>query len=42
MSLDGLNYLHTDWEGIKNSNKIDSSGGNMDKTNMSTDEGLLL
>ncbi len=30
-----LNCWHADWEGIKNSNKIDGFWGNMDETNMS-------
>ena len=37
--LDRLNSWHADWEGIKNSNKIDSFLGNMDETNMSAAEG---
>ena len=35
------NSWHSDWEGIKESNKIDSFGGNMDKTNMLAAEGKL-
>ena len=40
--LDFINYWHADWEGIKNSNNIDSFWENMDKENMSAAEGLLL
>ena len=36
-----LNYWHGDWLGIKESNKIDSFGGDMDKANMSAAEGKL-
>ena len=39
--MDRRNYWHSDWEGIKESNKIDSFGGNMDVTNMSVAEGKL-
>ena len=38
---DCRNYWHSDWEGIKESNKIDSFGGNMDETNMLAVEGKL-
>ena len=40
--LDHLNCWNADWEGIKNSNNIDSFGGGMDETNMSAAEGFLL
>ena len=35
------NSWHSDWEGIKESNKIDSFGGNMDETNILEAEGKL-
>ena len=40
--LDSGNSWHDDWEGIKNSDKIDSFLGNMDKTCMSADDGKLM
>ena len=40
--LDCINSWHANWEGIKNFNKIDIFGGNMDETNISAAEGLLL
>ena len=39
--MDFRNSWHSDWEGIKESNKIDSFWGNMDETNMSAAEGKL-
>ena len=39
--MDCLNSPHSDWEGIKQSNKIDSFWGNMDETNISAAEGKL-
>ena len=39
--MDRQNSWHSDWEGIKESNKIDSFWGNMDKKNMSAAEGKL-
>ena len=39
--IDFRNSWHSDWEGIKESNKIDSFWGNMDKKNMSAAEGKL-
>ena len=40
--LDLRNSWHEDWEGIKNSKKIDSFWGNMDETGMSTADGKFL
>ena len=40
--LDLHNYWHEDWEGIKNSKKIDNFGGNMDEKIMSTAYGKFL
>ena len=37
--LDSRNSWHDDWEGIKNSDKIDSFWGNMDETCMSAADG---
>ena len=34
-------FWHSDWEGIKESNKIDSFWGDMDETNMLAAEGKL-
>ena len=39
--MDRQNYCHSDWEGIKESNKNDSFWGNMNETNMSAAEGKL-
>ena len=39
--MDCQNYWHCDWEGIKESNNIDSFWGNMDETNMMAAEGKL-
>ena len=39
--MDIQNSWHSDWEGIKESNKIDSFWDNMDKTNMLAAEGKL-
>ena len=39
--MDRQNSWHSDWEGIKKSNKIDSFWGNMDETNISEAEGKL-
>ena len=39
--MDCRNSRHSDWEGINESNNIDSFGGNMDETNMSAAEGKL-
>lgn len=40
--LDRLNSWHPDWQGIKESKKLDSFWGNMDETNMSASEGKYL
>ena len=40
--LDLRNSWHGDWEVIKNSDKIDSFGGNMDETSMSAAGGKFL
>ena len=39
--IDFRNSWHSDWEGIRESNKIDSFWGNMYETNMSAAEGKL-
>ena len=39
--LDRRNSWHSDWEGIKKSNMIDSFWGNMDETSMSAADGKL-
>ena len=39
--MDRRNSWHSDWEGIKESNNIDSFWGNMDEKNMSAAEGKL-
>ena len=39
--MDCRNSWHSDWEGIKEYNKIDSFGGDMGETNMLAAEGKL-
>ena len=39
--MDSQNSWHSDWEGIKESNNMDSFLGNMDETNMLAAEGKL-
>ena len=40
--MDLCNSWHEDWEGIKNSKKIDIFWGNMDERRMSADDGKFL
>ena len=40
-NMDRRYSWHSDWEGIKESDKIDSFWGNIDETNMSAAEGKL-